>query len=169
MSIKRQRQYSTASRSGDSPEQKKKASRDKTPLPSWNELVESQPDASFTPYAMATKFEKGALITHPSFGKGMVLAVEGTRIEVLFEGAVKKLVHGVSPRSFEPEPELGPEYEPEPEPAPRPEPSAKRLLASESVAPPEQAPAQEAEPAPEPTPEPSPEPAPAPQPDSESR
>jgi hypothetical protein len=187
MSIKRQRQYSTGSRSGDSPEPKKKASKDKTPLPSWDELVQSQPDASFIPYAMATKFEKGAFITHPSFGKGMVLAVEGTRIEVLFEGAVKKLVHGVSPRAPEPEfpEEPADEFEPEPPPAPGPAHASKRLTESESVAPPEPEPApapppepvHEHEPVPVPVqetapaspPEPSPEPAPDPQPDPESR
>ena len=179
MSIKRQRQYATGSRSGDSAEPKKKASKDKTPLPSWDELVHSQPDASFIPYAMATKFEKGAFITHPSFGRGMVLAVDGTRIEVLFEGVVKKLVHGVSPRLPEPELELADEPEPVPEPVPRPMPVSKRLTESESVAPPEPepepvpvqetAPESSPEPSPEPAPEPSPEPTPDPQPGSESR
>jgi len=42
---------------------------------------------------MSTRFSKGDLITHPKFGKGLVLGVEGTRIEVLFQDGKKKLGH----------------------------------------------------------------------------
>ncbi|MEZ4408665.1 MAG: hypothetical protein R3A52_19660 [Polyangiales bacterium] len=35
-------------------------------------------------------------MAHPKFGKGLVVAVDGGRIDVLFEEGVKKLVHGVS-------------------------------------------------------------------------
>ena len=36
---------------------------------------------------------KGQLLVHPKFGKGVVLGVEGQRIEVLFEDGPKKLGH----------------------------------------------------------------------------
>ncbi len=47
----------------------------------------------FSPYATTTKFAKGALVSHSKFGKGLVVSVEGSRIEVLFEDGVKKLGH----------------------------------------------------------------------------
>jgi hypothetical protein len=45
------------------------------------------------PYALASRFEKGVLVLHAKFGKGVVLAVEGTRIDVLFAEGRKKLGH----------------------------------------------------------------------------
>ena len=64
------------------------------PEPTWAE-VEGKPEGSFVPFAMSTRFAKGDLITHPKFGKGLVLGVEGTRIEVLFQDGKKKLGHAV--------------------------------------------------------------------------
>jgi hypothetical protein len=64
------------------------------PEPEWS-VVEGKPDASFLPFAMSTRFAKGDLILHPKFGKGLVLLVEGTRIEVLFQDGKKKLGHAV--------------------------------------------------------------------------
>lgn len=57
--------------------------------------VVGQPEASFVPYAMTTKYDKGALIAHPKFGRGVVVAVAagGARIEVLFEDGTKLLGH----------------------------------------------------------------------------
>jgi hypothetical protein len=64
------------------------------PDPSWSE-VDAKPDDSFVPFAMSSRFAKGDLILHPKFGKGLVLGVEGTRIEVLFQDGKKKLGHAV--------------------------------------------------------------------------
>lgn len=64
------------------------------PEPTWAD-IESKPDASFVPFALASRFAKGELILHPKFGKGLVLGVEGTRIEVLFQDGKKKLGHSV--------------------------------------------------------------------------
>jgi hypothetical protein len=64
------------------------------PEPAWSE-VESKPDDSFVPFALSTRYAKGDLIRHPKFGKGLVLGVEGTRIEVLFQDGKKKLGHAV--------------------------------------------------------------------------
>ena len=62
------------------------------PEATWAD-VEGKPEGSFQPFAMSTRFAKGDLITHPKFGKGLVLGVEGTRIEVLFQDGKKKLGH----------------------------------------------------------------------------
>lgn len=62
------------------------------PEPTWAE-VEGKPEDAFVPFAMSSRFSKGDLITHPKFGKGLVLGVEGTRIEVLFQDGKKKLGH----------------------------------------------------------------------------
>jgi hypothetical protein len=60
---------------------------------SWKEDVAEQPDSSFVPYALTNHYAKGVLIAHASFGKGLVIAVDGTRVEVLFEAGKKKLGH----------------------------------------------------------------------------
>ncbi len=58
----------------------------------WQEWV-AQPDEAFTPYSMKSHFLRGALISHPKFGKGAVIAVEGTFVVVLFADGKKKLGH----------------------------------------------------------------------------
>jgi hypothetical protein len=53
-------------------------------------------DASVTKsYSIKDKYEPGDVMEHPSFGRGVTTAVkDGTKIEVLFEGGSKVLVHG---------------------------------------------------------------------------
>ena len=63
------------------------------PDPAWADQVEGKPDEAFIPYALATRFEKGALVTHPKFGKGYVKKVDGARIEVRFQDADRTLGH----------------------------------------------------------------------------
>jgi hypothetical protein len=63
----------------------------------WNEQVQNQPDTAFVPYALTANFAKGALIMHPTMGKGMVVRVVGTRIEVVFSDGMKKLAHAGPP------------------------------------------------------------------------
>lgn len=65
-------------------------------LPKWDEAVGAQAEESFKSYSPSQSFTHNALMTHPKFGKGLVVAVDGGRIDVLFEEGVKKLVHGVS-------------------------------------------------------------------------
>jgi hypothetical protein len=65
------------------------------PEPTWAE-VEGKPEDAFVPFAMSSKYAKGDLIQHPKFGKGLVLVVEATRIEVLFHDGKKKLGHAVA-------------------------------------------------------------------------
>ncbi len=47
------------------------------------------------PYSPSDKYQAGDVLNHPSFGLGVTTAVkDGTKIEVLFEGGSKLLVHG---------------------------------------------------------------------------
>ena len=96
MSMKRSKQRGSGSgrysgREDDSPAWAKPEG----PEPKWAD-VDSKPDGSFVPFALSSRFAKGDLIMHPKFGKGLVLGVEGTRIEVLFQSGKKKLGHTVA-------------------------------------------------------------------------
>ncbi len=93
MSMKRTKQTSQGSRDrggADGPLFAKKAPE--APKP-WAELVDGLADDVFAPYAMSTHFDKDARILHPKFGKGVVLRVDGARIEVRFSEGDKTLGH----------------------------------------------------------------------------
>jgi hypothetical protein len=62
----------------------------------WEKDVASQPDEAFTQYAPKSRFAKDAFLVHPKFGKGVVLDVEPSRVEVLFQDGPKKLAHGLA-------------------------------------------------------------------------
>src|SRR4051812_37136563 len=62
----------------------------------WEKDVASQPEEAFAPYAPKSRFTKGALLVHAKFGKGVVLDVEPSRVEVLFQDGPKKLAHGLA-------------------------------------------------------------------------
>lgn len=64
------------------------------PEKTWEEQVEGKGDEAFTAYAMAARYTKGQLLTHPKFGKGVVVDVEASRVEILFQDGKKKLGHG---------------------------------------------------------------------------
>jgi hypothetical protein len=91
MSMKRSKQRSTGS-SRLSGKEDDAWAKPPEPEPEWSE-VEGKPDGSFVPFALSSRYAKGDLILHPKFGKGLVLGVEGTRIEVLFQDGKKKLGH----------------------------------------------------------------------------
>ncbi len=59
----------------------------------FEQHMEGKADDLFTPFSMSSTYAKGALLTHPKFGKGVVVAVEGLRVEVLFADGMKKLGH----------------------------------------------------------------------------
>jgi hypothetical protein len=95
MSMKRSKQRSSGSgryagRDDDSAAWVKPES----PEPTWAE-VEAKPDESFVPFVLSSRYAKGDLLLHPKFGKGLVIHVEGSRIEVLFKEGKKKLGHAV--------------------------------------------------------------------------
>lgn len=66
------------------------------PEKTWDEHMAGKPDEAFVPYAMKSRFAKGALLLHPKFGKGVVTAIEGAHLEVLFADGKKKLGHALS-------------------------------------------------------------------------
>jgi hypothetical protein len=92
MSIKRSKQRSFSSREKDEANTGLGAVKVEPPK-IWADETAGKDDAAFVPYALTARFAKGALLKHPKFGKGLVVAVEGTRVEVLFEDGVKKLGH----------------------------------------------------------------------------
>jgi len=62
----------------------------------WEKDVASQPDEAFAQYAPKSRFAKEAFVMHPKFGKGVVVDVEPSRVEVLFQDGPKKLAHGLA-------------------------------------------------------------------------
>lgn len=96
MSMKRSKQRSSGSGRQSGREDESPAwAKPEAPEPAWAD-VESKPDDSFVRFALASRYTKGDLILHPKFGKGLVVNVEGTRIEVLFQDGKKKLGHAGS-------------------------------------------------------------------------
>jgi hypothetical protein len=89
MSMKRTKQRSSGS-GRDSEDNAPAWGKPADPEPTWAD-VEGKPDDAFVPFVLSTRYAKGALLRHPKFGKGLVLGVEGTRIEVLFQDGKKKL------------------------------------------------------------------------------
>ena len=93
MSMKRSKQRSSGSGRGSGQDDDSPAwAKPEGPEPAWAD-VDAKPAESFVPFALSARFAKGDLILHPKFGKGLVLGVEGTRIEVLFQDGKKKLGH----------------------------------------------------------------------------
>lgn len=64
------------------------------PEKTWVEHVEPQPEDAFVPYVLTERFDKGQLVLHTKFGKGIVTDVEPSRVEILFQEGKKKLGHG---------------------------------------------------------------------------
>lgn len=93
MSMKRTKQRNSGS--GRSGAEDDVWAKPPEPEPTWSE-VEGKPEGSFQPFAMSSRYTKGDLISHPKFGKGLVLLAEPTRIEVLFQDGKKKLGHAVA-------------------------------------------------------------------------
>ncbi len=93
MSMKRSRAKTSAAGRAGGEEESSYFAKPKEPEKSWAEHLEGKGDESFVLYAMTARFTKGQLLVHPKFGKGVILGVEGQRIEVLFEDGPKKLGH----------------------------------------------------------------------------
>jgi len=68
--------------------------KDIEPKWSYKEHVACEAEEAFVPYSMSQTFAKKALITHPKWGKGIVISTEGGRIEVIFADETRKLAHG---------------------------------------------------------------------------
>jgi hypothetical protein len=61
----------------------------------WAEATAGKSDGDFGAYAVKTKYVEGDLLNHPKFGNGIVIAVEGAKIDVLFESGARKLAHAM--------------------------------------------------------------------------
>jgi hypothetical protein len=94
MSMKRSKQRNSGSSRSSGEDDSPIWAKPAEPEPTWAE-VESKPEGSFVAFAMSSRYVKGDLISHPKFGKGLVIGVEPTRIEVLFQDGKKKLGHAV--------------------------------------------------------------------------
>lgn len=92
MSIKRSKARNFGSKEQDAPTSGF-GSKKIEPAKVWADEVNGKDDAAFVPYAVTTRFANGSLLVHSKFGKGLVVHVEGARIEVLFEDGPKKLGH----------------------------------------------------------------------------
>lgn len=57
-------------------------------------MIEEQGGASARPYAVATRFDEGQWLDHPSFGLGRVMKRLGKKVDVLFKDGLKTLVNG---------------------------------------------------------------------------
>jgi hypothetical protein len=96
MSMKRSKQRSPgSSRYSGQDDESSAWGKPSEPEPKWAD-VESKPESSFVPFALTSRYGKGDFILHPKFGKGLVVAVEGPRIDVLFQDGKKKLGHAAT-------------------------------------------------------------------------
>ncbi|MFO0557743.1 MAG: hypothetical protein U0269_06960 [Polyangiales bacterium] len=62
-------------------------------VPTWQEAVGDKPDAPSRAWSMSTTFARDEIIEHPKFGKGVVVMVQGAKIQVLFQEGTKMLGH----------------------------------------------------------------------------
>lgn len=61
----------------------------------WMELMAACADMKPRPYGIQERFAAGELISHPTFGKGVVVSVPGSqKMDVHFEGGIKLLAQG---------------------------------------------------------------------------
>lgn len=99
MSIKRTkaRTYGSGRRSGGGPDFSFGNSNAQEPEKTWEEQIEGKTEEDFAPYSLKSSYDRGALITHTKFGKGVVLRVEDAHVVVLFQEGEKKL--GAVPKS----------------------------------------------------------------------
>jgi hypothetical protein len=93
MSIKRTkaRTYGSGRRSGSGPDFSFGGSSPQEPEKTWEEHVAGKTDEEFAQYSLKSSYDRGALINHTKFGKGIVLKVEDAHVVVLFQDGEKKL------------------------------------------------------------------------------
>lgn len=64
-----------------------------SPEKTWEEHMASRPEGQFVEYSLKERFASGAFLSHPTFGKGVVVSVGPAVIEVLFADGKKRLGH----------------------------------------------------------------------------
>jgi hypothetical protein len=61
----------------------------------YHSLLRGKDTAAARVYSPRERYEPGDIVEHPVFGRGVATAVkDGTKVEVLFEGGSKTLIHG---------------------------------------------------------------------------
>jgi len=93
MSIKRAKQRTFGKAADEA--QDDYFAKPKEPERTWEEHTAGKSDDDFQKYAMSARYAKGMLVAHPKFGKGIVVGVEQTNVQIMFQDGVKKLGHGV--------------------------------------------------------------------------
>lgn len=93
MSIKRTkaRTYGSGRRSSGGSEFAFSTLAAQEPEKSWEEQIEGKTEEEFAQYSLKASYDRGALIKHSKFGKGVVLRVEDAHVVVLFQEGEKKL------------------------------------------------------------------------------
>lgn len=94
MSMKRTKQRTYNFRDGDQP--LALGQKREEPEKTWAQWTEGQPEEAFAAYSLKTRYNKGQLVAHPTFGKGAVIAVHDSHVEVLFADAKRRLGHGMA-------------------------------------------------------------------------
>lgn len=62
----------------------------------WAEALEKSPPGDALKYSIKTKFALGDVISHPTFGDGVIEKTkDGNKIDVIFESDIKTLVHNM--------------------------------------------------------------------------
>src|SRR5882672_1056417 len=93
MSINRPKR-ATPRRADSPPSARDGASTPTNKPPKWKDVIGDKPDNAFAEYAPSATFARDALVAHHKFGKGVVLEVDGNKINILFEEGIRKLMHG---------------------------------------------------------------------------
>ncbi len=72
-----------------------KTAREKAVERPFEELFAGKDASAQKPYAPKTRFAEGDVLSHPTFGLGLVQASRHDKIDVAFKSGVKTLVHGL--------------------------------------------------------------------------
>ena len=99
MSIKRTKPKVDRRDSGDESAGGSVSSNSRKKETTWQEAVADKPESAFTSYTASGRFTPGTLLNHRTFGKGIVLSVDGQKMEVLFAESKKNLAMGMAPVS----------------------------------------------------------------------
>ena|SRR5215831_15713509 len=82
------------SRAGTKREKTSVAGGERTRSSRYDSLMKAKSSDAAKTYSPNSKYEQKDVLEHPTFGRGVVTAVkDATKIEVLFEGGLKTLIH----------------------------------------------------------------------------
>jgi hypothetical protein len=93
MSMKRVRKAGTARNRGNAEGGLTPFGKALPSIPTWQEAVGDKPDVPARAWSMNETFARDEIIEHPKFGRGVVLMVQGAKIQVLFQEGTKMLGH----------------------------------------------------------------------------